>query len=754
MATAFDQKTRRLNFQTSTLPDSELLLQNLQGHEEISRLFWFDLNLCSPTLDITHDKLMGQGVTFHVKYHDDTPRIFHGYVSQFSAGEVNEFNAPPDDDRPWRRYYVRVVPWLWFLTRKSNCRIFHQKDVKQIISQVFQDAGFGSSFFDDSKLEGTYPQREYCVQYRETDFNFVSRLMEEDGIFYYFKHEDGKHTLVLGDSPQAWSSTQDVRVDKSGEVHTVTEYETFSQWEHTYEFRSGAWAQTDYNFKAPSRNLAVVVPTQYQINGDAIQNQRFQLFDYPGSLQIHDGTDQIEDGKRLTTLRMEEEEAGYDSVRAASEYRSLGPGAKFKIGSEHRSFDLEEEKQFFVTAVQHTATETTQYHTGASGRGGHEYRNALTCMPLSVKYRPARLTPRPIVHGTQTARVVGPAGEEIYCDEFGRVKAEFFWDRDGSAPERPEVRSCWMRVASNLAGKQWGFVAVPRIGQEVVVEFLEGDPDRPLIVGSVHNAEQKLHYSLAEGADRDKNKTKTYFVTNSSPGGKGYNELMFDDKADHEQVYLHAQKNLDVNVGGNSTEQISGDCHQTVGFEKDGKKQGSLYEQVYKDKHVRIQGDQQQQVDGNVLMLVGGGNASNGGNLSLIVSKNRFEKVKGDAGLHVVGNVAEKVDQNLSLQVGANQVTKVQENSVLAAGQTIHIKAGMTLVLEAATQLSLKVGGNFIDIGPAGVSIFGTLVNINSGGAAGAGPGGSPDDPQEAQQAAPTQPDAALEGFTGSKSSD
>jgi type VI secretion system secreted protein VgrG len=750
MATVFDQKTRRLNVKVATLPENELLLHGFQGHEELSRLFWFDLDLRSSKLDIAHDKLVGHTVTFHVKYPDDSPRIFHGYVSQFSAGTVENLLAGPEDERTWRHYHLRVVPWLWFLTRGSNCRIFHQKTVKEIIKDVFQSAGFGSAFFDDSRLEAQYPKREYCVQYRETDFNFVSRLLEEEGIFYYFKHADGKHTLVLGDSPKAWSDCHDFHPEKD-KYRQVTEYDEFSHWDHSYEFRSGKWAQTDYNFKTPSRKLAVEVPTHYAIDADAIHNQSCELYDYPGFLQIHEGTDQIEDGKRHTTLRMEEEETGHDLVQAAGQYRSLGPGAKFKISSKHRAAGSESEKQFVVTAIQHVATETADYHT-AGIRGdahGPDYHNSFTCIPASEKFRPARMTPKPVVHGSQTARVVGPAGEEIYCDEFGRVKVEFFWDRRGTKPERPEVRSCWIRVANNLAGKQWGFVAIPRIGQEVVVEFLEGDPDRPLIVGSVHNAEQKLHYSLAEGADRDKNKTKTYFVTNSSPGGKGYNELMFDDKSDHEQVYIHAQKNMDVRVRNDSKERIFGNRHQIIGWEDEGKEGGNNYELIHKDNHLHIKGNHSEQVEGDAQIMIGGGK---GGNLDLVADKNRTELIKGNDGLHVQGNMGQKVDQSLSLNVGMSQNVKVGQTSALEAGQTIHIKAGMTLILEAGMQLTLKVGGNFVDIGPAGVSITGTMVNINSGGAAGSGPGASPQDPQDAKQAAPTKPKLALDGFTGSKS--
>ncbi len=791
---AIDQKTRRLQFKAAGVSGKEIVVTGFHGTEELSRLFWFDLDLLSEDTQIDHAKIIGRKVSFAVKFEDDTERPFHGYVSQFSAGSAEDWEVGGHTIQR-RQYHARVVPWPWFLTRKSDCRIFSKKTVPQIIEQVFNDAqaaGIPVEWDHGQLDQGQYKTREYCVQYRETDFNFISRLMEEEGIFYYFKHDAEKHTLVLGDGTNAWYECQEKYVTKGDEQGTIDKFDIFRHWEHSFEFRSGKWAQADYDFKSPKHSLLKQEPTKFQADAD-VKNANLELYDFPAFPDITEGDDdKKQDDSRLTKVRMEEEETGHDVVHASSHYRSFTPGGTFSVGKGVAAF--EKVAKFVVTSIQHVAHETTLHETGQSGTGD-DYHNSFTCAPASDIFRPARLTPKPVVHGVQTAVIVGPSGEEIWCDDHGRVKVEFFWDREGQKNSQPEQRSCWVRVANNLAGKQWGFVTVPRVGQEVVVEYLEGDPDRPLVVGSVYNGNQKLHYPLTEGDDRDKNKTKTYFITNSSPGGKGYNELMFDDKADNEQVYLHAQKNMDVRVGSNSTERIYGDRHEIIGAEKDGQKTGSLYEQVYKDKHVHIEGNHQEQIDGDMLVLIGpsggggggggdsdgggggaaggeaaaagagggsssasssgsGGGAVGSGNLSVIVTKNRLEKIKGDAGLHVVGNVVQKIDQSLSLKVGASQITKVQQNSVLDAGETIHIKAGMTLILEAAEQLSLKVGGNFIDIGPAGVSIFGTLVNINSGGAAGAGPGGSPDDPQDAQQAAPTQPNLALKGFTGNKSCD
>lgn len=515
-----DQTNRRLNFQVATLDKGDLVLTAFHGHEEVSRLFWFDLDLLSEKLDIDPKKLVGQKVTFAVKFDDGTPRSFNGYVSQFSSGAVEDMQDSPQDTRTRRHYHARVVPWLWFLTRRSNCRIFFQKTVPQIIEQVFDDAGFSGHWQSKLENESDYPQREYCVQYRETDFNFVSRLMEEEGIFYSFTHDEQKHTLILGNSAKAWSDCQDKQVLKSGQIESITQFDFFGHWDHAYEIRSGKWSQSGYNFKESRTSLVKEEPTKFHVQAGEVDNSKYELFDYPGFLDVHkNGKDTTEDGTRLTKIRMEEEETGRNIVHGSSTWRSFGAGGRFTIGPQRAPNETKGTK-FVITSIKHVAHETAPYGTGTGGAVAFDYNNSFTCIPDDQDFRPARLTPKPVVHGAQTALVVGPSGEEIYCDEFGRIKVEFYWDRAGKKDSQPEERSCWVRVANNYAGKQWGFAAIPRIGQEVVVDFLEGDPDRPIVIGSVYNDSQKPHYSLAEGNDRDQNKAKTYFVTNSSPGGQ------------------------------------------------------------------------------------------------------------------------------------------------------------------------------------------------------------------------------------------
>ncbi|MDD5763426.1 MAG: type VI secretion system tip protein TssI/VgrG [bacterium] len=352
------------------------------------------------------------------------------------------------------------------------------------------------------------------------------------------------------------------------------------------------------------------------------------------------------------------------------------PGFKFSLSDHERG---EYNRDYFLAKlVTHGEQPQALQEASGSGSGGFSYSNRFTAIPASVTFRPARVTPRPVVEGIQTATVVGPKGEEIYTDKYGRVKVKFHWDRE---KERDEKSSCWIRVSSTFAGGQYGAIFTPRIGHEVVVDFLEGDPDRPLITGSVYNADQMPPYELP--AEKTKSTTKT----DSSIGGKGFNEIRFEDKKDEEQVFVHGQRNLDVRIEKDAMEWIGQDRH-------------------------------------------------------LIVKRDQLEMVEGDKHLAVTGDHNEKVDGTVSLTVGKDRDEKVGMKHALDAGQEIHLKAGMKVVIEAGTQLTIKAGGNFVDIGPGGVTIQGTMVKINSGGSPGSGSGASPDPPKTPVEADKDKPGA------------
>jgi type VI secretion system secreted protein VgrG len=632
------------------LPKDAMLLQSFTGHEAMSRLFRFQLDMLSENPAIAYDRIVGQPVTVTLGLADGEQRYFNGVVSRFvQSGEDERFT----------HYRAEVVPWLWFLTRTADCRIFQNMTIPDIVTKVFSDLGFKDY---KNMLQGSFEPREYCVQYRETDFNFVSRLMEQYGIFYFFEHEKDKHTLVLGNSSSAHQpcpGQPKARYDYTATA--IEQQDVIRSWQAEYELRPGKYALTDYNFETPSTSLAVNETTVARVGG----NTKYEIYDYPGEYL------KKPQGQNLVKLRIEEEEAPATVMSGAGLCRAFTAGYRFDL-AEHYRQDMN--KAYVLTEVQHIASVGESYATGDDS--GESYSNQFACIPHSVPYRPSRVTPKPVVQGSQTAVVVGKKGEEIWTDKYGRVKVQFHWDREGKYDEKS---SCWVRVSQNWAGKRWGTMFLPRIGQEVIVDFLEGDPDLPIITGRVYNAEEMPPYGLP--AEQTKSTVKSY----SSKGGGGFNEIRFEDKKGGEQLFLHAERNQDNRVKNDSLEWVGQDRH-------------------------------------------------------LIVKRDHLDAVEGDRHISVKGDHNEKVDGTVSLKAGMDQQTKVGMNYALDAGTEIHLKSGMNLVIESGTTLTVKVGGNFININPGGIFISGTMVMINSGGAAGSGAGASPTAPKAPQEADTAKP--------------
>jgi hypothetical protein len=399
----------------------------------------------------------------------------------------------------------------------------------------------------------------------------------------------------------------------------------------------------------------------------------------------------------------------------------------------------EEGKSYVITGIVHWAVEPATYEGGGGVTG--DYSNSFTCIPDSVTFRPARITRKPIIRGSQTAVVTGPKDEEIWPDKYGRVKVQFFWDREGKCDEKS---SCWIRCMQVSAGKKWGAMFIPRIGHEVIVRYLEGDPDKPIVTGVLYNAGQMPHYHPPD------EKTKSYIKTNSTLGGEGFNEIRFDDKKDKEQIFIHGQRNMDVRVLNDSFERIVGNRHQIIGAEKDGKKSGDQREMIYQDKHLNIKRHQIEHIEGNMELMVGHGKAENGGNQDVVIEKTKKELVEGNSHLHVKKARSEAVGSQ-SLSTGGLQ-EKVTGNHALEAGQEIHYKAGTVLIMEAGSQLTLKGPGGFVDIGASGIAVQGTSVLINCGGSAGSGTACKPGGAEDAVPADPKEPTVADDAKPGQKS--
>jgi type VI secretion system secreted protein VgrG len=667
-----------------------LLLAKFTGEEAMSRLFRYQLDTFSTKPDINPSSIVGKNVTWSVKHHNSEPRFFNGFVSRFGVGArtIQDLYV----------YTMEVVPGLWFLTRTANCKIYSGSDTvrtaPEIIKKVFEDQGFNDYKMD---LQRTYEKREFCVQYRETAFNYVSHIMEEEGIYYFFQHQNGKHTMVLSDNKGSYKDVQENQVRyTAGDVSP----NHLTAWGREYEFRPGKWTHTDYNFEIPSTSLLATTNTVVPTPGVS----KYEMFDYPGDYP------QKPEGDAEVKVRMEEEEKDYDVVTASSENVTMNPGGKFTI-SEHDK-QAEAGKSYVVTSINHSGIDTSY-----AGKGRSTYTNTFTAIPDKTTFRPPRVTPRPVINGTQPAVVVGPKGQELYTDKYGRVKVQFYWDRVG---QRDENSSCWIRVSQNIAGKRWGISFWPRIGQEVIVGFYEGDPDRPLIVGMVYNGEQMPPYQGGgpDGKHANDNKV-TGYKSNTTMGGVGFNEWRFDDTKGAEQVFIHAERNMDVRV----------------------KKDSML--NIDENKHMIVGKDQKEKIKGNMEHLVVG-------NQDQVTSGTKKELVEGDNHEHVKGVHNEKVDGKVSLNFGQDLHEKIGMGWAHESGMTVYIKAGMSIVLEAGMQISLKVGGNFVDISMAGVAINGMpTVLINSGGAPGSGSAPSPTDPDDANKAEPTEAD---DSKTGQKS--
>ncbi|MCF1487754.1 type VI secretion system tip protein VgrG [Pseudomonas sp. AA27] len=527
----FKQFTRLAQINSPLGPD-KLILAEMGGSEELGRLFDYELQLTSDDPAIDLNQLLGKPMSLSVQQSVGTSRHFHGIVARCSQSV---------DQGQFAAYRVTLRPWLWLLTRTSDCRIFQHLSAPQIIKQVFRDLGF--SDFEDL-LSRNYREREYCVQYRETSFDFVSRLMEEEGIYYFFRHEQERHVLVLAD---AYGAHQ-----KAPGYETVPYYppdgqhrerDHINDWHLAQEVQSGSLELNDYDFQRPSARIDVrsAMPRPHQA-GD------YPLYDYPGAYE------QTQDGEHYARTRLESLQSLHERVELRGNARGLGSGHLFSLSNFSRQ---DQNREYLIVAARYYVHQERLESGGGSGAA--QFESNLSCIDAQQSYRPVGSTLRPIVKGPQTAVVVGPSGEEIWTDQYGRVKVHFHWDRHDQSNENS---SCWIRVSQATAGKNWGSIQVPRIGQEVIVSFLEGDPDRPIITGRVYNAEQTVPYDLPGGA------TQSGMKSRSSKGGSpaNFNEIRMEDKKGAEQLYVHAERNMDTVVEQSETLSVGINRNQTVGM--------------------------------------------------------------------------------------------------------------------------------------------------------------------------------------------
>jgi len=621
---------------TTALGAKVLAVGAIQVQEQLSRLFQIEAELASEDGQINLDDVVGQKATIRLNIGESDKRYFNGYVSRLVQVAT---------EGHYTRYRATIVPWLWLLTRTSDCRIFQQKTVPTIIQDVFKLYGFSDYKL---KLNATYPIWEYCVQYRETAFNFVSRLMEQEGIYYYFEHEDGNHTLVLADSISAhkpFPGYADVTFHELQEG-AAEEREVITDWTMEKELQPVASALQDFDFKKPKTSL-LSSSNLSRPHGKA----EYEIYDFPGEYLDHG------EGQRLADVRLNELQSQYEILRGEASARGLAAGCIFKL-KEHPRGD--QNRDYLITGVSIQA-DSGPFDTTS---GSESFSCSLSAIDKSQQFRAPRLTPKPVIQGPQTAIVVGPGGEEIYTDEHARVKVHFHWNRHDKSDQDS---SCWVRVSQFWAGKQWGSIHIPRIGQEVIVEFLEGDPDEPIITGRVYNADQVPPYALPA------NKTQSGQKSRSSKGGStaNFNEIRFEDKKGSEEVYIHAEKDQNNVVENDETTYVGHD----------------RTEKVEHDEVLTVGHDQTETVVNNRIVKIGVNHTENvGSSMNITVGSTLTEMV----GV----NYAETVGAAMELTVGAALAITVGAAMAETVGGAKVESVGMTKSENIGGNRSLNVGGN------------------------------------------------------------
>ena len=629
-------------------PDAQgecpLKLRKLTATEKISEPYEYEVELVSELDDVNPEDLLGEPMTVSVRTTDEgsrKPRYFHGIVTSFAyEGRAEGYS----------QYRATLRPWFWLLTRNLDCRIFQEVTVVDIFEEVCRETHGFSDF--RLALNEQYRTRTYCVQYRESDFNFISRLLEEEGIFYFFEHTEDKHTLVLTDAnanfPDIEGGNKDLVYRAPGEARVDLEH--ISVWRAAHEVQTGACVLDDYDFTKPRVDLEGRSSVSRSHS-----HADYEAYDYPG---LHW---ESADGETLARLRVEELQTNYRCYKGSGDHRNMTPGRAFNLKEYPRQSE-DDEYVFVSTKITVESAEIEQLRSGAENLFAVEFEAIIRSEP----FRPERKTPKPFVRGPQTAMVVGPSGEEIWTDNYGRVKLQFHWDRLGQSDENS---SCWVRVSQVWAGKNWGAMHIPRIGQEVIVDFLEGDPDRPLITGRVYNDGQMPPYDLPD------NQTQSGIKSRSTKDGtpETFNELRFEDKAGEEHIYFHAEKDFE--------RVVENDDVLRVGVDK------------------RDPGDQSIQIYGNRTAEIQTGNddttVSQGNHATTVSMGNHSVDVS-------AGKSATTAAQKITLTVGGSSITMTPTKISLSAPQIevtgnaqVAVSAPMTEVKGTAT---LIVSGGVVKI--------------------------------------------------------
>lgn len=640
---AVTQANREVSVKTALGADV-LLFDSMIGTEQLGRLSEFRIQLLSTDSSLKIADVLGNPMSVAVEANvDRAVRHFHGVVTRFASTGWKADLAS---------YEATVHPWLWLLTRASNCRIFQDKSVLDIVKDVC-DAYGGVAALSAGSLSGDYQPLPYCVQYRETDFAFVCRLLEDAGIYFYFTHDADKHTMVLADSYSAHqpiAGCNALKFDLGARPGSQAE-ESVWGWSAGGEIQSSSYVLNDFNFEKASACQSGALLATSNIPA-AFGQASYEMFDYPGQYAL------AGDGNVLARARIERLHGQCEQMSATTNACALFPGGLFTLVEHPRD---DQNRDYLVTGASYML-KGGDYASGDGAGGAFEYRCAITAVHKEPAFRPLRIGARPVVQGPQTAMVVGKAGEEIWTDKYGRIKVQFHWDRLGKADEHS---SCWVRVSQSWAGKGWGAMAVPRIGMEVIVSFLEGDPDRPLVTGCVYNADAMPPYALPA------EQTRSTIKSNSTKGGEGFNEIRLEDKKGAEEFFLHAERDFNRVVKNNDT--------LKVGFETADKG----------DQTIGIKNDQTLEV---------------GNDQSITVTKDQAVKIDGKQAVKVGTTIVIEAGTSIELKVGGSSI-KIEAAKITIKSPEIEIAADANAKFKAGAMMEVKAG--------AIMTVEGALVKIN-----------------------------------------
>lgn len=654
------------------LAGNRLFFKSLIGEEKISEPYSYEVELLSPINNINLRELLGKSLTIELRSPLLPSRYLNGYITRMtlvgreSSGE---------------RYYIyraTVQPGLWYLTQNRDFRIWQEKTVPEIISSILADYQIQL----ESKLTWNYRQWGFCVQYQESDFNFISRLMEHEGIYYYFRHEMGNHTLVLADAPQAHTTLTGYEfipylLSENGESSNANGIQS---WSVSDAITPSLYSLDDYDFRKPRARLLETRQNPTSFAGD-----KAEVFDWPGHFTDHDH------GQFYVRVRQQEFEAQHEKMTGDGSTLGIAPGHTFTLSNAPRA---EDQREYLTVEARYFLTESN-YASGDQSSG--EQRTEFTVVSSSVNWRPSRITPWPKTHGPQTAEVVGPEGQPIWTDKYGRVKIKFRWDRHGKGDDSG---SCWVRVSSSWAGWKYGGVQIPRVGEEVVVDFINGDPDRPLITGRVYNEDSMPPWDLPNDA------TKMGFMSRSTSGGAdNASYLFFEDAPGRESFDMHAEDKMNISVEGDQNITIDGTRTTYIGGQQFDTVMGDAVFAYNSKRDITVEElekntfNNKQQVDitngreftiksgGDKVDITGDIDRTFNGNITETTTGNVDQTITGDITQTTNGDITQKTTGKLT-----ETIDKGQETNITSGGKIQRIKGNDETTVEGNLTITVENG--------------------------------------------------------------